>query len=104
MKLAEKGNRGSALARIKSRVTLVGERAERKPHNKKFRWELRRVNGGWEVLVPKERVYVPRDVAVRMLAARLASLAQDSGLSDSDSSLPQQARIDHALDALFEER
>ncbi|PYU29219.1 MAG: hypothetical protein DMG31_18265 [Acidobacteria bacterium] len=61
------------------------------------------MSGGWEVLVPKDRVYVPRDVAVRMLAARLASLAQDSGVSGSDSSLPQQAQIVHALSALFEE-
>jgi len=99
-----KGNRGSAQARIKYRVTLVEESIEQKPHNEKFRWELRRVNGGWEVLVPKDRVYVPRDVAVRMLAARLASLAQDSGVSGSDSSLPQQAQIVRALDALFEER
>ncbi len=98
-----KGNRGSAQARIKSRATLRGASIERKPRYEKFRWELRRVNGGWEVLVPKDRVYVPRDVAVRMLAARLASLAQDAGVSGSDSSLPQQAQIVHALSALFEE-
>jgi hypothetical protein len=98
-----KGNRGSAQARIKSRVTLLGESVERKLRNEKFRWELLRVNGGWEVLAPKDRVYVPRDVAVRMLAARLASLAQDSGPSGSDSSLRQQAQIVHALSALFEE-
>src|SRR5207244_9246926 len=98
-----KGTRGSAQARIESRVTLLAESIERKPHYEKFRWELRRVNGGWEVLVPKDRVYVPRDVAVRMLAARLASLAQDSGVSGSDSSLRQQAQIVRALSALFEE-
>jgi hypothetical protein len=62
------------------------------------------VNGGWEVLVPKDRLYVPRDVAVRILAARLALLAQNSGDSGSDSSLRQQAQIAHALDALFEKR
>ena len=98
-----KGNRGSAQARIKSQVILLAESIERKPHYEKFRWELRRVNGGWEVLVPKDRVYVPRDVAVRMLAARLASLAQDSGVSGSGSSLRQQAQIVRALSALFEE-
>jgi hypothetical protein len=99
-----KGNRGSALTRIRSQLTLPGEGVERKPHYENFRWELLRVNGGWEVLVPKDRVYVPRDVAVRMLAARLASLAQNSGGSGSDSSLRQQAQIVHALDALFDER
>lgn len=98
-----KGNRGLAQTRIKSQVTLLGETVERKPRYEKFRWELRRVNGGWEVLVPKDRVYVARDVAVRMLAERLASLAQDSGVSGSDSSLRQQAQIVQALGALFQE-
>jgi hypothetical protein len=98
-----KGKRGSAQARIESRVTLFGESIERKPRHEKFRWELLRVSSGWEVLVPKDRVYVPRDVAVRVLAARLASLAQGSRVSDSDSSIRQQARIVHVLSALFEE-
>jgi hypothetical protein len=84
-------------------VTLLGESIEREPRYEKFRWELLRVNGAWEVLAPKDRVCVPRDVAVRMLAERLASLAQDSGVSGSDSSLRQQAQIIHALSALFEE-
>ena len=84
-------------------MTLLGESIERKPRYETFRWELRRVNGGWEVLVPKDRVYVPRDVAVRMLAERLASLAQDSGFSGLDSSLRQQSQIVHALSALFQE-
>ena len=98
-----KGTRGSAQARIESRVTLFGESIERKPRREKFRWELLRVSGCWEVLVPKDRVYVPRDVAVRVLAARLASLAQGSRVSDSDSSIRQQARIVRVLSALFEE-
>lgn len=100
---AFKGNRGSAQVRIKSRLTLVGQSIERKPHYENFRWELLRVNEGWEVRTPKDRVYVPRDVAVRMMAARLASLAQDSRASDSDSSLRQQAQIVHVLSVLFEE-
>jgi hypothetical protein len=65
--------------------------------------ELLRVSSGWEVLVPQDRVYVPRDIAVHMLAERLASLAQGSGVSYSDLSVPQQARIVHILSALFEE-
>jgi NlpC/P60 family protein len=99
-----KGNRGSAEARIQSRLALPGESIERRPEYQKFRWELLRVNGGWEVLAPKDRVYLPPDVAVRALAARLASLAQDSGASDSGSSLSEQAQIVRALGALFRQR
>jgi len=99
-----KGKRGSAQARIESRVTLLGESMEHKARREKVRWELVRVSGGWEVQMPKDRVYVPRDVAVRVLAERLASLAQGaSGLPESDSSVPQQARIVHVLNALFDE-
>ena len=98
-----KGNRGSVQARIESRATLLGGSIERKLRYEKFRWELLRVNGAWEVHAPKDRVYVLRDVAVRMLATRLAALAQDSGDSGLDSSLRQQAQIVHALSALFEE-
>jgi hypothetical protein len=35
-----KGKRGSAQARIESRVTLIGESIERKPHHEKFRWNF----------------------------------------------------------------
>jgi len=54
----------------------------------------------WEVLAPKDRVYVPRNVAIRMLAGRLASLVQDSRASDS--SLREQAQIVRVLSVLFE--
>jgi hypothetical protein len=98
-----KGNRGSAQARIKSRVAWLGNNIDRKQRGEQFRWELHRVKGGWEVLVPKDRIYVPRDVAVRMLSARLASLTQGSSVSGSDSSLLQQAEIVRLLNALFQQ-
>jgi hypothetical protein len=96
------GKGGSAQMRIESRVRLLGENVERKPSHEKFRWELLRVGGGWEVLVPRDRIYVSREIAVRLLAQRLARLAQDSAVSGSDSSLQQQAQIVRVLSALYE--
>jgi hypothetical protein len=96
------GKRGAAQMAIRSRVILLGESIEQKPSHEKFRWELLRVGGGWEVLVPRDRIYVSRDVAVRLLAQRLALLAQDSAVSGSDSSLHQQAQIVRVLSALYE--
>jgi len=96
------GKRGSAQMRIESRVILLGKNIEQKPSHEKFRWELLRVGAEWEVLLPRDRIYVSRDVAVRLLAQRLALLAQDSAVSGSDSSLHQQAQIVRVLSALYE--
>ena len=96
------GNRGSVQFRVNALVTMLGGRIEQTPHYEGFRWELMRVNAGWAVLTPKDRVYVPRDIAVGILAAQLTSLAQDSEVYGSDSSIRQQTEIVHVLNALFE--
>jgi hypothetical protein len=44
---------------------------------------------------------VPRDVAVRMLAARLASLTQEGNATDTDS-VAAQAQIVRVLSTLFD--
>jgi NlpC/P60 family len=95
-----KGKHGSVQARIESPVTLVGERIEQMQLNGKLRWDLLRMNDGWQVLAPKNSIYVPRDVAIRMLAARLALLTQEGNVSDGDS-LHQQAQIVRVLSTLL---
>ena len=91
-----KGKHGSVQARIESGVTLVGERIEQMQLHEKLRWDLLRMNDGWQVLAPKNSIYVPRDVAIRMLAARLALLTQEGNVSDGDS-LYKQAQIVRVL-------
>jgi hypothetical protein len=95
-----KGKHGSVQARIESPVTLVGERIEQMQLNGKLRWDLLRMNDGWQVLAPKNSIYVPRDVAIHMLAARLALLTQEGNVSDGDS-LHQQAQIVRVLSTLL---
>ncbi|HEX2715936.1 MAG TPA: NlpC/P60 family protein [Candidatus Acidoferrales bacterium] len=97
-----KGKHGSAQARVQSRMTLVGGRFEGKRRPEKFRWELLRMSDGWEVLAPQNSFYVPRDVAIRMLAARLASLTQQ-GNSPRGDSFQQQVKIVRVLSALLSE-
>lgn len=95
-----KGKHGSVQARIESPVTLVGERIEQMQLNGKLRWDLLRMNDGWQVLAPKNIIYVPRDVAIRMLAARLALLTQEGNVSDGHS-LHEQAQIVRVLSTLL---
>jgi len=69
----------------------------------KLRWELRRTTGGWQLLASADRAYVPRDVAVRVLAGQLALLTQNETASDDlDRSLHQQSLIVSALGFLFD--
>lgn len=95
-----KGKHGSVQARIEFRVTLAGERIEQMQLHEKLRWDLLRMKDGWQVLAPKNSIYVPRDVAIRMLAARLALLTQEGNVSDRDS-LHEQAQIVRVLSALL---
>jgi len=96
-----KASKGSAQARIAFQITVSGEHVERKRRHEKFRWELVRGEAGWEVLAPKDRIYVPRDVAVRTLSARLD--AHRSGTAPSPESVRQEQQVIRILDALLEE-
>jgi len=96
-----KGKNGSVQVRIESRVTLVADRIEQKRHHESLRWDLLRTTEGWHVVAPANSIYVPRDVAVRMLAARLASLTQEGNISEGDS-LSAQAQIVRVLSTLFD--
>lgn len=99
------GDRGWAHVRIDSRVSLAGERADFKRRHEKANWELRRTELGWVAFTPLDRAYVPSDVAVRILAAQLANLAQSDGASDEMASvLRQEGRIASLLNDLLKNR
>jgi hypothetical protein len=95
------GKHGSVQARIESRVTLAADRIDQTHGHELLRLDLVRTNDGWQVLAPRNAIYVPRDVAVRMLAARLALLTQEGGASGGDS-VPAQAQIVRVLSTLFD--
>jgi hypothetical protein len=49
------------------------------------RFMIRRLGGeGWEMLLPQDEAYLPRDVAVKMLAHQLATLADAGSAGKSD--------------------
>ncbi len=100
-----KGERGWAHVRIDSRVLIADRRINMKRRHEKRRWELRRTATGWLVFTPLERVYVPSDVAVPVLAAQLALLTQnDVAFSDRAMLVGHQAQLARLLNALLEKK
>jgi hypothetical protein len=96
-----KGKHGLVQARVESRVTVSTNRIERIHRQDSLRWDILRMSDGWRVLAPKDRICVPRDVAIRMLAARLALLTQEGDVLDKDS-LHVKAQLARILSTLFD--
>ena len=98
-----KGDRGWASAEVEGRLLIGGKGIERQRRSEQLRWELRHTPQGWQLLAPANRAYVPRDVAVRILAGQLAFLTQNEAATDDlDRSLHQQSVIVSALGFLFD--
>jgi hypothetical protein len=102
-RLEIKRDKGWAHLQIDSRVRITEEGADFKHRHEKVRWELRRSENGWTAVAPAERRYVPRDVAVRVLAAQLAQMTQSEGAARHEEAIiGQEARIANLLSALLE--
>jgi len=98
-----KRDKGWAYLQIHSHVRIGNEGADFKPRNEKIRWELRREENRWVASAPAERTFVPRDAAVRVLAAQLAEMTQSEAAAQHDETVvAQEARIANLLSALLE--
>ena len=98
-----KRDKGWAHLQIQSHVRIAGDGADFKQRPEKARWELRRGENGWTAIAPTGTRYVPRDAAVRILAAQLAQMTQGEGASQHDEAIiGQEARIVNLLSALLE--
>lgn len=80
-RLEFKRDRAWARVRFATRLSISGERFDNKRRSENLRLELRRAGQGWQLLAPAGRAYVPRDVAVHVLASQLALLAQQNTAS-----------------------
>jgi hypothetical protein len=98
-----KRDRGSVSAEVEG-TSAIGENGfAGKRRTEKLRWDLRRSPQGWQLQSTANRIYVPRDAAIRVLAAQLASLTQaETPSGDSDRSMRQQKMIVHTLSFLFD--
>lgn len=99
-----KHDRGWVSVEVDERLSIGDKGYEGKRQVEKLRWELRRTPQGWQLQMPANRIYVPRDAAIRALAAQLASLTQNEVASvDSNHSVNQQSVIVRALGFLFDQ-
>ena len=97
-----KGKKGWARIQIDSRVTIDGKKIKQKRRSQTQRWELRRDSAGWRALRPQNRVYVPREVAVHLLAEKLELLTRaDYPVKDRTRHADQQAQLAHLLYSLL---
>src|SRR5260370_38436357 len=72
-------DRGWAEVRINGVFKLPRERLNSTKRTERQRWPLvRRDHNTWELTLPPEAIYIPSDVAVRMLVQQLASLTAET--------------------------
>jgi hypothetical protein len=98
-----KHDHGWASVSVESKVLISGGAAQVKHRHEKARWELRRTESGWEAVPPADRIYVPRDVAVKNLATSLAQLTNSDGAAEHQQAvLRQESQLASLLNALLE--
>ena len=97
-----KRDHGWAFVQIEERASLWGDDADLAKRSETVRWELRRGKEGWEAVSPYDRTFVPRDVAVRNIAARLSRLTQQGAAGD-ESNRREEARLTQLLSSLLED-
>jgi NlpC/P60 family len=99
-----KRDHGWALVQVESQAAISVDQVDLAKHSEQVHWELRRGKSGWEAVTPAARTYVPREIAVRGLAARLAELTQsDHAGSNSDGVRQEETQLAKVLNALLEE-
>lgn len=73
-----KGKRGAAQVQIETVAAVSAERMEAQLGWEDHSLELQRTKNGWVMAPANQNAYVPREAAMRILAARLASLTESA--------------------------
>jgi len=100
-KVQLKANDGWAQVAVRGAVLVAG--ADKRPRKKLEvqRWKLLRTgNDTWEVLLPDDTTYIPREAAVHILAQQLAALTDSA--SDSGAQANQKVQLAHWLNVLLD--
>jgi hypothetical protein len=102
-RLELKRDHGWAHLLMESRASLAGGEADYTRRREKVLWELHRTASGWEAITPKDRTYVPQDVAVRNFAARLARITEvESSATQRETVLRQESQLAKLISGLLD--
>jgi hypothetical protein len=99
-KIQLKGDEGWVQVSIRGAVLVAG--ADKRPKKKAElqRWSLHRVGDAtWELTLPSDTSYIPRETAVHILAQQLASLTDDGTHAAAENS--QKVQLAHWLNVLL---
>jgi hypothetical protein len=95
-----KGDHGWAEVKMDGLTSVIAGRGTQKKRSEQQRWTImRRDAGTWELAIPPQTAYLPHDVAVRVLAHQLASLADRTS---EDGPSQDQAQLARTLNLLLE--
>jgi NlpC/P60 family len=94
-----KGKRGTALASIESLGALPDSQADSLPRWKEESLEFEKTKRGWLMSPVQNVAYVSREVALQVLSARLAELAQNTSITPAQER--EQTQIIRFLNALI---
>ena len=96
------GNQSWAEVQIGKLLSLTGGKADARKRTDRQRWPLiRRDKTSWELTPPPSTIYLPQQIAARILAKQLAQLTEDG--PDSTTKPRQKAELARLLDSLLQE-
>jgi hypothetical protein len=96
------GNQGWIEVQIDELASLTGGKAQVHKLSERQRWPLsRRDKTSWELAAPRGTIYVPQQIAVRILSHQLAQLTEKR--PDTESRSQQKAELARVLDSLLQE-
>lgn len=94
------GNQGWAEVQIDELLSVKGGKAQVHEHSERQRWPLgRRNKTSWELAPPRDTIYLPQPIAVRILAHELAQLTEDT--PNTISGPQEKAELARLLDGLL---
>ncbi len=95
------GNQAWVDVQFDELVSFAGGQAEVHPRSERQRWALiRRDHSSWELAPPRDAIYLPQPIAVRLLAQQLAQLTEDTPGTAGRSQ--EKAELAQVLTALLQ--
>ena len=100
-KVHVKHDQGWAEVQMNEPSSLAAGQANLQRRSEKQRWPLYRNGNEWELELPSNAIYLPKDTAVRLLAHQLATMT--GGRTTPAHATPQEAQLARLLDHLLGE-